>query len=192
MSKVARVAAALVGLLAIPASAEDSLVVVDSAGTVLGPVIGRSGPNAHSWVDLMIRDGTEFVVLSANAAGVFASTGTFYFQDADCVTTPHWVGDPITVGVNLTPPATVSGMEVYAIDEGATHFLSSLSHIHVGSSAWPVTCHQEGYAGLEVRDVTLLRTLPGFTPPLHLELNPLVFNDGFASGDTRRWNLALP
>ena len=98
MNRIEVAAAALVWLLGLPAAAEDSLVLVDSTGTVLGPVIGRSGPSNHNWVDFLYREGDEFLALSANAAGVFGLYGGLYFQDSNCSGTPFWYGDPFTVG----------------------------------------------------------------------------------------------
>lgn len=188
--------------LAAPVGGQEMLVVVDSVGTVLGPVLTVAEPR-NPRVDSFLfvyRMGSDFAVLRAPSSGDVVEFGTgtnrLYFSSLDCSGTPAFAliedspgnADPGT----LFPGPVLFGPEgeIWRADTS-----SVTSSVLVGSRrqghrflpGTPQPCIQIAPAAMIGQPVTLVGTIT-FTPPLAVAINPLVFNDGFGTGTSSRWS----
>lgn len=187
--------------LAAPVGGQEMLVVVDSVGTVLGPVLNVVEPR-NPRMDAFLfayRMGSDFAVLSAPSSGnaVESGTGTnrLYYSSLDCSGTPAFAlindepgnADP----GNLFPGPVLFGPggEIWRADTG-----SVTAQVLVGSRRqghrFPlnsIPCIQVAPAALIGQPVTLVGTIT-FTPPLAVAINPLIFGDGFGTGTPSRWS----
>lgn len=186
--------------LAAPVGGQEMLVVVDSVGTVLGPVLSVAEPRnpRMDYFTFVYRMGADFVVLNALSSGAgveFPPTSNrLYYSSLDCSGTPAFAlienlpanADPDT----LFPGPVLFGMEgqIWRADTG-----SVTSPVLVGSRRAaarfppPVGCIPITPAAMIGQPVTLIGTIT-FTPPLAIAINPLVFNDGFGTGTPSRWS----
>jgi hypothetical protein len=187
--------------LAAPVGGQEMLVIVDSVGTVLGPVltvVEPRNPRVDSFV-FVYRMGSDFAVLTAPSSGdaVYSGTGTnrLYYSSLDCSGTPAFAlindapGNPDPG--NLFPGPVLFGPEgqIWRADTG-----SVTSPVLVGSRRQGhrspsdiIPCIQVAPGAMIGQPVTLVGTI-AFTPPLAVAINPLVFNDGFGTGTPSRWS----
>lgn len=187
--------------LAAPVGGQELLVVVDSVGTVLGPVLSvvePRNPRMDSFI-FVYRMGSDFAVLGAPSSGdaVESGTGTnrLYYSSLDCSGTPAFALINDSPG-NADPGTSFRGPvlfgpngEIWRADTG-----SVTSPVLVGSRRQghrtPLTsipCIQVAPAAMIGQPVTLVGTIT-FTPPLDVTINPLIFDDGFSTGTLSRWS----
>lgn len=179
--------------LAAPVGGQEMLVVEDSVGTVLGPVLSVAEPRnpRMDYFTFVYRMGSDFVVLNALSSGAGVefppNSNRLYFSSLDCSGTPAFAlienlpanADP----GNSFPGPVLFGTEgqIWRADTG-----SVTSPVLVGSrrqaSRFPsdsIPCIQVAPAATIGQPVTLIGTI-AFTPPLAIAINPLVFNMGSA------------
>ena len=181
--------------------AEETLVVVDAAGTVLGPVVGQAPIVSTSDKDdfyFVYRVADTFVVLRILDSETVSTLGTSYGQLEDAVLL--WSG----TGCGGTLLGIGSAHVSFVTDE-IRRFpnTNELWRIHTELATPKLTGSEERFVegvpgsicedmnpGGEMRSSTswdVLGTLT-FIPPLRVVLNPLLFNDGFGTGDPTRWS----
>jgi hypothetical protein len=180
--------------------AEETLVVVDNAGTVLGPVVG-AGCTATwdcGWrqVTFVYRQGAGYVLLRTasdsmveDASGL-SSTQYVYFQSADCSDTLGVVDPGDCCGGFPIPRVRLAGTELWAVDVTSEACqIVTQSRRRLGSSGPSSVCEPVDIPGLVVAGncATPWGTI-AFTLPLRVALNPAIFADQFQTGDLSRWS----
>ncbi len=167
--------------------AEDTLVVVDNNGVILGPVISGATGGSLQWT-FVYRQAGQWTTLrtygpAALTSDLPASAPSLYFSASNCTGTPVMATPQDCCGSNVTPLTVLLGSTIYTIDTSAIVNLTVSSNRGTpngGCSNFP----PELVAGMAV---SLWGTVT-FTPPLSVILNPLLFNDGFGTGDPTRWS----
>lgn len=185
---------------AVSLRAEETLVVVDDAGTVLGPVVGAGCTSTWDcgWrqVTFVYRQGTEYVLLRTASESLvedvsgLASTQYVYFLSADCSGT-LFVVDPgdCCAGFPI-PRIRLAGDQLWAIDvTNEACSIVTASRRRLGSSGADSDCEAIDVPGMVATGncAAPWGTL-AFTPPLRVALNPVIFADQFQTGDTSRWS----
>lgn len=180
--------------------AEETLVVVDNAGTVLGPVIGAGCTSTWdcSWRQVIFvhRQGTEYVLLRTasdalveDASGL-SSTQYVYFQSTDCSETVGVVSPGDCCGGFPIPRIRLTGDDLWAIDvTNQACSITTQSRRRLGSSGATSDCEAVSVPGFVATGNCAAHwgTL-AFTPPLRVVLNPVIFADQFQTGDLGRWS----
>lgn len=180
--------------------AEETLVVVDDAGIVLGPVVGAGCVSTWDcgWrqVPFVYRQGTGYALLRTassslieDAAGL-SSEQYIYFSSADCSDTLGVVDPGDCCGGFPMPRIRLTGDELWAVDvtsEGCQ--ITTHSRRRLGSSGAISACEPVGPEGVIATGncAQPWGTLT-FTPPLIVALNPVLFADQFQTGDLSRWS----
>lgn len=185
---------------AVSVRAEETLVVVDNAETVLGPVVGAGCTTTWDcgWrqVTFIYRQGTEYVLLRTASDSLvedvsgLASTQYVYFQSADCSGTLGVIDPGDCCGGFPVPRIRLAGDQFWAIDvtSEACQIVTE-SRRRLGSSGAASACEAVGVPGMVATGncATPWGTL-AFTPPLRVVLNPVIFADQFQTGDLGRWS----
>lgn len=185
---------------AVSARAEETLVVVDDAGTVLGPVVGAGCTSTWDcgWrqVTFVYRQGTGYVLLRTASSALVedvagpATTQSIYFQSADCSDTLGVVNPGDCCGGFPMPRIRLAGDELWAIDVTAQACqIETHSRRRLGSSGAASDCEVVTTPGWIVTgNCATPWGAFAFTPPLNVVLNPDIFADQFQTGDLRRWS----
>jgi len=185
---------------AVSARAEETLVVVDNAGTVLGPVIGAGCTSTWDcgWrqVVFVVRQGTEYVLLRTASDSMvedvsgLSSTQYVYFQSLDCSDTLGVVSPGDCCGGFPVPRIRLAGDDLWEIDvTNQACSISPQSQRRLGTSGAASACEPVSIPGFIATGncATPWGTL-AFTPPLRVVINPVLFADQFQTGDLSRWS----
>ena len=186
-------------VLAGPAAAQEMLVIRDAEGTVLGPVLTVTEPRdlRNDSYLFVYRMGPNFVLLSTVPTGDGVQVGSgnnyLYFADGDCT------GNPAFARINDSPPSAdpstvFPGPALLGPDSGriwradTASTTTTLVQSKRAASRYPgvLPCEAITPAVMAGHSIISLGGI-GFLPPLSVVINPLVFNDGFGTGDPNRW-----
>lgn len=185
---------------AVSVRAEETLVVVDNAGTVLGPVVGAGCTSTWDcgWrqVTFVYRQGTGYALLRTASDSMvedvsgLSSTQYVYFQSTDCSDTLGVVSPGDCCGGFPIPRIRLAADELWAIDVTTQVCqIETQSRRRLGSSGAASNCEAVGVPGMIATGncASPWGTLT-FTPPLRVALNPAIFADQFQTGDLSRWS----
>lgn len=192
MRAMTKVTVALVLLLvgSAPIVAEETLVVVDSSGAILGPVISGASGDSNNWT-FVYKQAPTWTTLRTNGPNRVESALTplhqtlIYYVGSGCTGSPVLAILQQCCGQDLAPITVVAGSQIYEIDTSATVDITVASYRDTYLA--PGGCTDFGPALVNGRALSLWGTI-AFTPPLSVTLNPLLFNDGFGTGDPTRWS----
>ena len=171
--------------------AEQTLVLKDATGAVIGEVLDVTNGRAEAPVTVIYRLATgDFALLKADQNSV-GYNGIIRFETTDCSGTPY-VYDTLAIPSPITQWAfvvgvTEGGLTIFKYDPTATPALHSF-HSYFGVDG---TCQQADIADTAIPGQAV-EPFPSFVAPFSLDLNPVLFHDGFRSGDTARWSRAIP
>lgn len=202
MVKTGLVAVALASTLATSVFAEELVVVTDDSGAVLGPVVGGTFQNsAFEWFLFAHRLGDTIIFLHSTPMGDRVETPGpsshyLYFSSPDCGGIPAFARLEDAAPVAVAPPRLytpillgVESGDVWGVDAfTVTPPISVGSKRHAQGYPYPaMACEQITPAALTGYPVDYLGTL-SFTFPLHMGINPVIFQDQFQTGDMSRWS----
>lgn len=191
-----RARAARVGLFALlcfgagALVAEETLVVVDSANSILGPVISAGTGGSKSWT-FVYRQGGNWTTLRTSGPSRVESALTLiqqtylYYSAANCAGSPVMATVQDCCGLDLAPITVVAGSDIFAIDSSTTVNLTVASN--KDTTGAPGDCTNFPPELINGMAVNSWGTIT-FSPPLSVILNPQIFNDGFGTGDPTRWS----
>lgn len=192
MRTMTQVTVALVLLLvgSAPGMGEETLVVVDNNGAILGPVISGATGDSNNWTFVYKHAGTWTTLRTAGPSRVEAALTPLhqtliYYAGSNCAGSPVLAILQQCCGQELVPVTVLAGSEIYEIDTSATVDITVASYRDTFTA--PGGCTNFGPALVNGRATTLWGTI-SFAPPLAVVLNPVLFNDGFGSGDPTRWS----
>lgn len=170
--------------------AEDTLVVEDDNGVILGPVISGATGDSNNWTFVYRQAGTWTMLRTAGPSRVEAALTPLhqtliYYAQSNCAGGPVLTTLQQCCGQELVPVTVVAGSQIWEIDTLATVGMVVSSYIDTYTA--PGVCTNFGPALVNGRTIALWGTI-SFAPPLAVVLNPVLFNDGFGTGDPTRWS----
>lgn len=189
-------AVALLALATTPCSGQETLVIVGGDGQVLGPVIDAAPVTATAsdrinQFTFVYRQGPNVVLLRTDSSGTVRSvfgenSARLYYTDVACAGVPAMATPADCCSTSVTPAVVLSGTALWRIN----YSIAPTEHLvaayrEVGAS-YERPCNVITPSNILGNPVESWGTFE-FTPPLTLQLNPLIFNDGFGTGDITRW-----
>lgn len=174
-------------LLASLAAADSPLVLYDNDGEIVGPVVGFMGgdfstPPADPIV--MIRHDDHEILAKLRSSTVLSFPKRVLYAGTDCT-------GSVAIEYNVFQGEVLGDLQggTYGIGVGGlVYFGPRSAETNFTYQSWArdgSSCQPSSGSGGALEASTLF-TL-NFSPPYRLEINPLIFTDGFESGDTSRW-----
>lgn len=183
---------ALVVAVAAPVLAEETLVVMDSTGAVLGPVVSVQVPESNTYgfnrVVFAYRQGTEVTLLQTQSANRIDGMhpAQLWYATGDCSLDPVMVEVDCCAVPEVMPFTLWEWGTIWAVDTATTSSFSTASYRLSGGTP-PMECMPQTPASRNGHPIQLWGTI-SFTPPLSVGLNPVIFTDQFQTGDMSRWS----
>lgn len=188
---------ALVATTALPCVGEESLVIVDGTGAVLGPVMDAA-PVTANWGEkinqftFVYRQGAEITLLRTDGGGTIRSVfgeglARLYYSDSACSGDPVMATPQDCCQTSVAAAVVLSGTELWEVDYSVAPSSHLVGSFREAGASYERPCQPIPPINEDGNPVELWGTFE-FTPPVELQLNPLIFNDGFGTGNGLRWS----
>ncbi|MEO8275816.1 MAG: hypothetical protein ABI639_06320 [Thermoanaerobaculia bacterium] len=187
---------ALIGSIAAVLSAEAiaqaPLQVVDSNGTLLGPVIGTrpdSSGNLYGYYFVYDQGGQSAVLVAENSGRLVGQRSQIYlyFTSINCDNAPAVATMIDCCAAPLLPIVIPNLNELWRIDQTATVDPLVVARRPIGTTQSSGACELLAPANYNGHPVTSFGTL-NFVPPISVERNPFLFGDDFSSVSLDAWS----
>jgi len=185
---------ALLCLAPPPSRAEAPLVVLDTTDQVVGQIVGVGLWNQGQTEEfqptmLYVLDSGDFALFKIERGGTPRPYSPIYFENADCsgqayANPPGSATFPMNNSMyTYVHVVAIPDRDIYRVATTSTPAIASIE----GRKNLTTGVCEAFSSSFEVIAAEFVEAWRADTPPYRIALNPLIFNDGFGTGDPSRW-----